>query len=400
MSTARPRLLVIWLTVFIDLLGFGIIMPILPSYALRFGAHGIGYGALISAFSLMQFFSTALLGRLSDRIGRRPILLTTMLLNAGGYLLLAFAPSYWLLLLARLVSGFAGGNISAAQAYVADITTGEERSKGMGLIGMAFGLGFTAGPGIGTLAVRLGGHAAPGLVAVALSLLNFVSAYFILPESLRQEHRVARDVWPFRHMAEALAHPELRSLMLVWAIAPLAFAGYTVALPLWAAARLGWKTAELGTFFIIVGLVAASVQGGLFRILTRMFGDRKLLITGMLGMAVSIGVVPFLGTTRAVLLWTVVLAFSNSIMSPAATGLVSTFAAANEQGTVLGVAQSLGALGRATGPYVIGGVYDWGSSLAAFLVAAGVMLVGWVASLGVPKASGSGQPSGQAAASG
>jgi DHA1 family tetracycline resistance protein-like MFS transporter len=382
---SAPRLFVIWLTVFIDLVGFGIIMPILPGYAQRFGAHGIGYGALIGAFSLMQFLSTALLGRLSDRIGRRPILLTTMLLNAGGYLLFAFAPSYGLLLVARLVSGFAGGNISAAQAYIADITTAEDRSKGMGLIGMAFGLGFTVGPGIGSLAVRLGGHAAPGLVAVALSLINFVSAYFILPESLREEHRVAREVWPFRHMAEALAHPELRPLMLVWAIAPFAFAGYTVGLPLWAAARLGWKEAELGYFFIIVGLVAASVQGGLFRILTRRYGDRRLLIAGMLGMAVSIGVVPFLGTTRAVYAWTVVLAFSNSIMSPAATGLVSTFAAANEQGTVLGVAQSLSALGRFSGPEIIGEVYDRVSPTASFLVAAAVMLVGWAASLGVAK---------------
>jgi MFS family permease len=380
-----PRLFVIWLTVFVDLLGFGIILPILPGYAQRFGAHGIGYGTLISAFSLMQFLSTALLGRLSDRIGRRPILLTTMVLNAGGYVLFAYAPTYGLLLLARLVSGFAGGNISAAQAYVADITTGEERSKGMALIGMAFGLGFTAGPAIGHFAVQLGGEVAPGLVAAALSLINFVSASFILPESLREEHRIAREVWPFRHMAEALAHPELRPLMLVWAIAPFAFAGYTVALPLWAGVRLGWKTAQLGTFFIIVGLVAASVQGGLFRILTRTFGDRKLLIAGMLGMAIAIGVVPFLGTSRAVYGWTVVLAFSNSIMAPAATGLVSTFAAANEQGTVLGVAQSLGALGRASGPYAIGGVYDWVSSTAAFLVAAIAMLVGWAASFGVSK---------------
>ena len=386
MSASRPRLFVIWLTVFIDLVGFGIVIPILPGYAQRFGAHGIGYGALIGAFSLMQFLATALLGRLSDRIGRRPILLTTMLLNAGGYLLFAYAPSYGLLLLARLVSGFAGGNISAAQAYVADITTTQERSKGMGLIGMAFGLGFTVGPGIGTLAVRLGGHSAPGLVAVALSLVNFVSAYFILPESLREEHRVAREVWPFRHMAEALAHPELRPLMLVWTIAPFAFAGYTVALPLWATARLGWKDAELGYFFIIVGLVAASVQGGLFRVLTRYFGDRRLLITGMLGMALSIAVVPFLGSSRAVYAWTVVLAFSNSIMAPAATGLVSAFAAANAQGTVLGVAQSLGALGRFSGPEIIGGVYDRVTPTVAFLVAGAVMLIGWAASLGVPKA--------------
>jgi len=401
MPSARPRLAIIWLTIFIDLVGFGIVMPVLPYYSQQFGVHGIGYGALVGGFSLMQFVSTALLGRLSDRIGRRPILLTTMVLNAAGYLLFAFAPSYWVLLVARLVSGFAGGNISAAQAYVADITTAENRSKGMGLIGMAFGLGFIIGPGIGALLAPFG-HVGMGLFAVGLSLVNLVSAYFILPESLRAEHRVARNWWPFGHMADALAHPELRPLMLVWLIAPFAFAGYTVALPLWAAATLGWQErgGELNRFFIVVGVVAAVVQGGLFRLLTKRFNDRRLLITGMVGMAVSIGIVPFLASTRALYGWTVLLAFSNSIMSPAATGLVSTFAGANEQGTVLGVAQSLSALGRFSGPAVIGIAYDSTTPKVVFLGAAGVMLVGWVASLGVPRESRSGQPSGQAAPTG
>lgn len=401
MLSARPRLAIIWLTIFIDLVGFGIVMPVLPYYSQQFGVHGIGYGALVGGFSLMQFVSTALLGRLSDRIGRRPILLTTMVLNAAGYFLFAFAPSYWVLLVARLVSGFAGGNISAAQAYVADITTAENRSKGMGLIGMAFGLGFIIGPGIGALLAPFG-HVGMGLFAVGLSLVNLVSAYFILPESLRAEHRVARNWWPFGHMADALAHPELRPLMLVWLIAPFAFAGYTVALPLWAAATLGWQErgGELNRFFIVVGVVAAVVQGGLFRLLTKRFNDRRLLITGMVGMAVSIGIVPFLASTRALYGWTVLLAFSNSIMSPAATGLVSTFAGANEQGTVLGVAQSLSALGRFSGPAVIGIAYDSTTPKVVFLGAAGVMLVGWVASLGVPRESRSGQPSGQAAPTG
>ena len=236
MAATRPRLFIIWLTVFIDLVGWGIVIPILPFASARFGVGGLGYGSLVGAFSFMQFLSTALLGRLSDRVGRRPILLTTMVLNAAGYLLFAFAPSFLLLLLARLVAGFAGGNISAAQAYVADITTAEDRSKGMGLIGMAFGLGFILGPGIGVVASHFGGPAGPGLVAMALSIVNFISAYFILPESLREEHRANRELWPFGHMAQALAHPELRPLMLVWAITPFAFAAYTVALPLWSPA--------------------------------------------------------------------------------------------------------------------------------------------------------------------
>lgn len=384
MPASRPRLAIIWLTVFIDLVGWGIVIPILPFASARFGARGLGYGALVGAFSFMQFLSTALLGRVSDRVGRRPILLATMVLNIGGYLLFAVAPSYLLLLVARLIAGFAGGNISAAQAYVADITTAEERSKGMGLLGMAFGLGFILGPGIGVLASQLAGPAGPGLVAMGLSVVNLVSAYLILPESLRPEHRAARELWPFGHMAQALAHPELRPLMLVWAIAPFAFAAYTVALPLWTTAALGWRERDLGTFFVIVGLVAATVQGGLFRVLRRVATDRLLLIVGMLGMAIAIAVVPSLAHNAPLYAWTVVLAFSNSLMAPAATGLVSTFAAVNEQGTVLGVAQSLGALGRFMGPLVMGAAYDRTTPVVAFLGAGGAMLVGWLASLGVP----------------
>src|SRR6185437_2977764 len=149
MPASRARTGVIFFTVLIDLIGFGIVLPILPFYAQRFGAAGQGYGYVIGVFSLMQFVATALLGKLSDRIGRRPVLLTTMIVNAVGYTLFAFAGSYWVLFLSRVVSGFAGGNISAAQAYMADITTPAERSRGMGMIGAAFGIGFSLGPAIG-----------------------------------------------------------------------------------------------------------------------------------------------------------------------------------------------------------------------------------------------------------
>ncbi len=385
MPVSRSRLGVIFLTVFIDLVGFGIVIPILPYYAQSFGAQGLGFGWLVGAFSGMQFVATALLGRLSDRVGRRPIILTTTLINAAGYVLFAFAPSYSVLFIARVISGFAGGNISAAQAYVADVTTSADRSKGMGLIGAAFGIGFVVGPFIGGFAGHYGGHAAPGLVAAGLSLLNFVSAFLILPESLKQEHRTARELWPFGHMAQAFADRRLRPLMLVWGLAPFAFAGYTVALPLWASATFGWRERELGVFFGVVGITAAIVQGGLFRVLTRLVGDRALLAAGMFGMVLGIAVVPFLATTRSLYAWTVLLAFSNSIMSPAATGLVSTLAAATEQGTILGAAQSLAALGRLTGPLALGGIYDRFAPAAAFLTAGAVMLLGGLASLGVQR---------------
>src|ERR1041384_8125613 len=161
MPPARPRFGVFFFPALIALIGFGIILPILPFYTQRFGAAGLGYGAVVGVFSLMQFVATALLGKLSDRIGRRPVLLTTMLVNAIGYTLFAFAGSYWVLFLSRIVSGFAGGNISAAQAYMADITSPAERSRGMGIVGAAFGIGFSFGPAIGGVAPPPGGAPSP-----------------------------------------------------------------------------------------------------------------------------------------------------------------------------------------------------------------------------------------------
>src|SRR5256885_3682397 len=176
MAASRSRLGVIFVTVLIDLIGFGIIMPILPLYAQRFGAQGLGYGALVFVFSAMQFVATALLGRLSDRIGRRPILLTTMLFNAAGYVLFAFAPSYALLFIARVISGFASGNISVAQGYVADITPPAEPARGMGTIGAAFGIGFVLGPMIGGLADHYPGDRPPRAISAGPPSIHFLSA--------------------------------------------------------------------------------------------------------------------------------------------------------------------------------------------------------------------------------
>ncbi|HEV8263443.1 MAG TPA: MFS transporter [Gemmatimonadales bacterium] len=381
MPTSRSRLGVIFLTVLIDLIGFGIVIPILPGVAVGFGAHGFEFGALLGVYSLMQFFATALLGRLSDRVGRRPILLSTMVLNAGGYLLFAFAHSYWALFAARVISGFAGGNISAAQAYVADSTSATERSRGMGMIGAAFGIGFALGPGIGGAAAHFGGSAAPGLVAAGLSLVNFVSAWLILPESLHAQHRSERRGLGFAAIARGLADHRLRPLMLVWGIFPFAFAGYTAALPLHARAVFGWGDTALGVFFMVFGFTGAVVQGLLFGRLARRFSERALVIAGTVGVAVAIGVVPFVHHSLGLYGWTVVLAVSQGLVSPAASGLVSVYASPSEQGTTLGAAQALGAIGRMFGPEAIGKTYDVAGAQAAFLAAAGVMVLAWLASL-------------------
>lgn len=386
MPASRARLGVIFFTVLIDLIGFGIVIPMLPVYAQRFGAQGLGYGALIFIFSAMQFLATALLGRVSDRIGRRPILLATMLVNAAGYVLFAFAPSYWWLFVARVISGFASGNISAAQAYVADITTPAERSRGMGLIGAAFGMGFVLGPLIGVMAAPLG-HLAPGLIAAGLSIINFFSAGAILRESLAAEHRTARPLFDFGHMVEALGRKQLRPLMIVWLLAPFAFAGYTVVLPVHAANALGWGAKELGWLFVVIGAVAALVQGFVFGKIERRTGARPLLILGLFGMAISIAALPYVGSTMLIYAWTVPLVVANSLFAPAATGLVSIYADPTEQGTILGAAQAFAALGRSAGPLAAGWAYDALGSRSAFFIVGGVMLAGGVISFGLERVS-------------
>jgi DHA1 family tetracycline resistance protein-like MFS transporter len=385
----RARVAVIFFTVVIDLIGFGIVLPILPSFAQRFGAGGLGYGAIIGVFSLMQFVATALLGKLSDRVGRRPVLLTTMVINAVGYTLFAFAGSYWILFLSRVVSGFAGGNISAAQAYMADISTPAERSRAMGMVGAAFGIGFSLGPAIAGFSDHYLGATAPGLIAVGLSLANFVSAYFILPESLSHEHRVKRPLFDLGHIADAVARPRLRPLMTVWALVPFGFAGYTVILPLQAYTTLGWGKRDLAILFTLIGITAAAVQGYFFGRIVRRSGERALVIAGTFGMALSIAVIPFLPNSLMLYAWTFVLAVSNSVFAPAATGLVSVYADVTEQGTVLGAAQAIGALGRTAGPPLIGTVYDV-SPVTSFVLAGLVMVLAGLAAFGlarVPHAS-------------
>jgi len=382
-SASRARVGIIFFTVLIDLIGFGIVMPILPFYAHRLGVSGFAYGAVLGVYSLMQGLATALLGKLSDRVGRRPILLITMLVNAVGYVLFAFAGSYWMLFLSRVISGFAGGNISVAQAYMADISTPAERSRAMGVVGAAFGIGFSAGPAIGGLADQLLGPMAPGLVAVGLSLANFVSAYFILPESLHHELRVKRSLLNLLHIIEVAIRPSLLALMLVWWFVPLGFAGYTAVLPYRAIAVLGWDKLHMTFLFIIIGVTAAAVQGYFFGKIVRRTGERALVIAGSFGMAVSIGIIPFLSSSASLYAWTIVLAVSNSVFSPAAIGLVSFYAAANEQGTVLGAAQAISALGRTAGPLLIGYRYDV-SPVTSFVFAGLSMVLAGIAGLRMP----------------
>lgn len=387
MPATRSRLGVIFLTVFIDLVGFGLIIPILPFYAQSMGVHGLGFGALIGAFSLAQFVATVVLGRLSDRAGRRPVLLGSILLGALSYTAFAFAHTYWFLLLARTLAGFAAGNLSVAQAYIADVTGPADRSRGMGLVGAAFGLGFIVGPALGGVAGHHGGPAAAGLLAAGLCLINFTSAYFILPESLEHEHRTTRRLLDIEHLRTGLSEPRLRPAFLVFAVVPFAFSGHMVALPLFADRAFGWGEREIGWFFTVFGGVAAFVQGYLFGRIARFVSDRRLALLGMLGMGLAIAAMPLArhGVTLYGLAF--VLAFANSVASPALTGIISRLADAREQGAMLGAAHSLSSLGRFSGPFLFGELYDRLGPAAAFVAAGGVMLLGSIFALRIPLAA-------------
>ena len=381
MPASRARLGVIFLTVFIDLAGFGLILPVLPYYAERFGATGFGYGALIGVFSLMQFVATVVLGGLSDRVGRRPVLLASIVVAAIGYTIFGAAASYAWLFFARAISGFAGGNISVAQAYIADVTSPAERSRGMGLIGAAFGLGFMVGPGLGAAAAHFGGLSAVGFVAAGLCLMNLVSAHFVLHESLRHEHRATRPLVDTTHLVRGLSQPRFRPAFLVFGLIPFAFSGYIVALPLFMGQAFGWGSGQLGVFFTVIGVIAASVQGYLFGKIQRYAKDRLLISLGVAGMAIGIMAIPLVHQALAIYPWVVILGFGNSVSAPALTGLISRLAGPAEQGAMMGAAQSLTALGRFSGPLLFGQLYDVAGPTPTFVLAGSVMVIAWLVTL-------------------
>jgi predicted MFS family arabinose efflux permease len=381
MPRPSTRLGVIFLTVFIDLAGFGLIIPVLPYYAEQFGASALGFGALVGVFSLSQFVATVVLGGLSDRIGRRPVLLASIGVGAAGYLLFGLASSYAWLFVARAIAGFAGGNISVAQAYIADVTLPSQRSRGMGLVGAAFGLGFIVGPALGAVASHYGGLRAVGFVAAGLCLLNLASAFLVLKESLRQEHRAARPLVDTTHLRRGFRDARFRHTFAVFGLIPFAFSGYVVAVPLFAEREFDWGSAQLGVLFTVVGVIAASVQGYLFGKVQRHTGDRPLIAWGTLGMAIGIAAIPLAGRSWEMFPCIVILALGNSLAAPALTGLISTLAGPAEQGAMLGAAQALSAIGRFSGPFLFGQMYDLAGPLATLGGAGGMMLLAWLVTL-------------------
>jgi multidrug resistance protein len=343
-------LYIIFLIVFIDLLGFGIIIPILPSYALRdFGSSEITVGLLVASFSLMQLLVTPFWGRVSDRHGRRPILAVTLAISVAGYLLFGLARSIGMLFLARMLSGVGGGNIGAAQAYIADVTPPHERAKGMGLIGAAFGLGFVFGPVAGGLLSRYG-YAVPGFTAAGLSLAALLLTVTILPESRRDAGGAAASAFNAAQFGDAFRRPGLGSLLAAFFLATFGYANIYATFPMLATRDFGYTDHEVGYLFGFIGLVGAVTQGLLFRFLSARAGDRLLLRAGSLLTMAGLACIPLHGTTLTLHLVLLVLSLGTGLLTPTALGLISQRADPRRQGAMLGVNQSLGALARTLGP--------------------------------------------------
>lgn len=358
----RSPLLVIFITVFIDLVGFGIVIPVLPFYVegTRFNASPRTVGLLFASYSIMQLIFTPILGRLSDKYGRRPVLLVSLVGTGIGFLIFGFATTLWMLFAGRILDGITGGNISTAQAYVADVTTHENRAQGMGMVGAAFGLGFIFGPALGGILSRWG-ISVPFLFAAALAFANAILLYFTLPETITPDHpaRASAAGGGWTQVINALKQTRLAFVLLIYFLFIVAFSIMTTSFALYTMYRFGFDAQHNGYLFALVGMIAVLIQGVFIGRLVKRFGELPLVIAGALLFTLGLFVTPFVGPQAggliALLLITGSFSIGNSLSTPALTSLASKSVGAGEQGGVLGVTQSAASLARAVGP-TLGGL--------------------------------------------
>lgn len=377
---------ILFLIVLIDLIGFGLVIPLLPFYAVRFGAAAPEVTWLLATYSLTQLVAAPLWGRLSDRIGRRPVLMASMAASAVAYLWLGSANALWMLFAARALAGACAGNIAAAQAYIADITKPEQRAHGMGMIGAAFGLGFIFGPALGGFLAGNNPATAnlqtPAWVAAGLSLAALCGVLFILRESLPAERReLAAAPGRIGLILGALRRPVLSRLIVIFFLVILAFAAMESIFALWALRQLDWGPEKVGYVFAYLGLLSAVMQGGLTRRLTKRYGEERLLLFGLILLAIGLVIVPFSRDLGVLGVAFAVLAVGLGLTQPALNSLVSRRAGGGEQGQVLGVTQSVGSLARVIGPPLAGYLFaDLGHS-SPFLGGAAIVAVAFVLAL-------------------
>ncbi len=353
----RP-LAIVFCTIIIDLIGFGIAIPVLPQFARdHFGASPFQIGWIIASYSIMQFIFAPFIGRLSDIYGRRPVLLISILGTSVAAFITGMATTITMVVVGRILDGITAGNITTAQAYIADVTSKKNRARGMGMMGAAFGVGFILGPAIGGLTSRFGANV-PFFVVSGLALINATLLYFVLPESLKPENRVTTGM---RGIADAYASLKDRSLAIIslnYFLLVLSFSIMTTAFVLFTTHRFGYNAENNGYVFSFIGILAVLMQAILFVRLQKSFGEMKLSVIGSLLLVGSLAAMPFIrpesGGLIALLLGSAFITFGNSLASPSLTSLASKCAHEGEQGRVLGVLQSGASLARAAGPALCG----------------------------------------------
>jgi len=374
----RP-LLIIFLTIFVNLIGFGIIIPLLPYYAQQFGASPLVIGLLFAIYSLCQLMAAPALGDLSDRWGRRPILIFSLIGTVVSFVMLAMAHSIVMLFLARIVDGLSGGNISTARAYVADITEPKDRARAFGLIGAAFGLGFIMGPALSGMLAHVS-YTAPIWVAAALTFVAALMALFWLPETVHRTHAGTGN--PLSYLPALLQRPAMRRVLAVDFIYWFAFSIFQTTFALFAQRRFQFDASRTGYFMAGFGVLGAIIQGGFIRPIVRRTGDKSMFMAGVLFSIVGLVAAAASHSVTLFAISLVPLAFGMGFGHPTVSSLVSRAGRGDEQGRVQGAASAVESLGRTVGPV-------WGNaslekygeatpflSGAAFLVVALLLVLG------------------------
>lgn len=385
-------LLVIFLTILIDLIGFGIVIPLLPFYAARFDASPFDVGILVAVYSLMQFVFSPVLGSLSDKYGRRPILLLSIAGSAVGYLTIGLAGSLAVVFLGRILGGVTAGNLSTAQAYIADVTSRENRAKGMGLFGMAFGFGFILGPALAAILGQID-EQTPFFFAAGLAVVNTFLIFKFLPETVTgKQEAPPRSLNRFKEIFSAMKEPRLAVINLQYFLLIVAFSMMTTAFPYFTQFNYGYSVVETGYLLAYVGLIAIVMQGMIFGRLANRFGESRLILAGCVTLVMSLAAVPYV-TNESVgllglLLGTGFFAAGNSLASPSLTSLASKSASDADQGKTMGVMQSGASLARVVGPAICGFLLnnranqvDAVTIRQNFWTAAAIMLVAGIVSL-------------------
>ena len=342
----RP-LLIIFLTIFVNLVGFGIIVPLLPFYAQTFGASPLTIGLLFAVFSLCQLLAAPALGDLSDRYGRRPVLVFSLAGTVVSFVMLAMAHSVAMLFLARIVDGLSGGNISTARAYVADITAPEDRARAYGLIGAAFGLGFIFGPALSGILARVS-YTAPIWAAAGITVVATLMAWAWLPETVHRTQAGTGN--PFRYLPELLRRPLVRRVLVIDFVYWTSFAIFQTTFALFTARRFGFDAPKTGYVFAAFGVLGAVIQGGFIRPIVRRLGDKSTFMLGLACGAFGLLACAMVDSVPLFMLTLVPLAFGIGFGHPTMASLVSLVADGDEQGRVQGAAGAVESLGRTIGP--------------------------------------------------